>query len=81
MTLEDFAREKGVKLVPWQTRAAAAFILAIPGGRGSGKTFLVDFLSEFVEKHGDSLEVATDPNLQLRKHHPDYLYLMQASTK
>lgn len=58
-TFEAFVKEKGKELKPWQKEAADALLAVMHDNRvrASGKTFLIQNLSEFIDLHGDDFEV------------------------
>ena len=62
ITFEKHLREKGIELNPWQRIAAQRFLEVVrnhPEG-GSGKSFLVKELAEFINKHGSQFDVDGD---------------------
>lgn len=59
ITFEKFIEEKKIELRPWQAEAALMFLTAMyrHRDRASGKTFLMDVLSDFINEHGDIYEI------------------------
>lgn len=59
MTFEEFAEEKEIRLQPWQRIAATKFLKEMYKYRGSatGKTFLINLLSDFISEHGNIYEL------------------------
>jgi len=53
---EDFVEEKGIKLRPWQEKAAQRFLGVVFSQQfaASGKTFLMKLLNEFINEHGNN---------------------------
>ena len=57
ITFENYLQFKGITLMPWQMEAAKALLSRMDAEvqqMATGKTFLLNVLSEFVEKHGNN---------------------------
>ena len=55
-TFDDYLKLIEVKLRPWQKRAAKAFFREMKGqgNRPSGKTFLLNTITDFITEYGNT---------------------------
>jgi hypothetical protein len=58
-TFESYMKAKGKELKPWQKEAADALLTVMHNNRvcATGKTFLMQNLTEFINLHGNEFEV------------------------
>lgn len=59
MTFEDYCKEHGIELLPWQKEAATAFLTIMHSQRAgaTGKTFLIKYIDEFINRSGNVYEI------------------------
>jgi hypothetical protein len=65
MTFEQYMKEAGVVLYPWQIVASRAFLQAFYPHRAEviGKTFLVENLLRFLDENGNTFELEGDDSV------------------
>jgi hypothetical protein len=59
MTFESYCRSKKIKLKKWQRMAALDMLVTMHLHRGpaTGKTFLLETLTEFINEHGNDFRL------------------------
>lgn len=59
MTLKDWLKERGIIFTFWQMWAARAVLTEMYSRRegGTGKTFFMKTLSEFIDEHGNDFKL------------------------
>jgi len=61
MKWEEYLKSKNIKLLPWQSEAAKAFLRVLCRDgiflQRCGKTFIVKILFEYINEHGNDIGI------------------------